>query len=254
MKVDLINITEDAEEKIEEAGRTCYLSFDKKTKLPIYKMINEKSKKGKIFYSEDNKKLLDQEIENTITFDGEKWKIEKKWENSASKFINMLIKLEHLSVLEHAFATFRIKGGSRSFTHQLVRHRLASFSQQSQRYVDENRFNYIEPDKIKKNKEASKIFNNFMNQAKETYKRLRKLKIKKEDARFVLPNAVESEIVISANFREWRHILKLRGHPAAQWEIRKMCAKIAKILQKHAYSVFKDFKINEEKNLVTTQK
>ncbi len=62
------------------------------------------------------------------------------------RFIRMLIKSGHLSVLEHAYATFRIKGGSRAFTHQVVRHRLCSYTQQSQRYVDEHNFNYIEPD------------------------------------------------------------------------------------------------------------
>lgn len=175
---------------------------------------------------------------------------EKQKRGSEKKFIKMLIKSGHLSVLEHAWATFRIKGGSRAFTHQLVRHRLCSYTQQSQRYIDEHNFNYIEPDAVKNNKEAHSLFIDFMNRAKEVYAKLQKLGIKNEDARFVLPNAVESEIVITANFREWRHIVKLRGSPDAQWEIRRVTIQILKTLKKHAPIVFEDFEIDEKNELI----
>ncbi|MGD0918789.1 MAG: FAD-dependent thymidylate synthase [Thermodesulfobacteriota bacterium] len=174
----------------------------------------------------------------------------KQRENSEKAFIRMLIKNQHLSVLEHAYATFRISGVSRAFTHQWVRHRLCSIIQQSQRYVDESNFNYIEPDSVKKNPEAHSIFINFMDRAKEAYSQLQRMKIKKEDARYVLPNAVESQIVVSANFREWRHIIGLRGKVQAQWEIRKVAMEILKILRNHAPTVFEDFKIDEEKEIV----
>lgn len=170
---------------------------------------------------------------------------------STRKFIRMLIKSGHLSVLEHATATFRICGGSRAFTHQLVRHRLCSYTQQSQRYVDESNFSFVEPMSIKNNRDAHLLFTGFMNKAKNTYIQLQNLGIKNEDARFVLPNAVMSEIVITANFREWRHIIKLRGGEEAQWEIRKIAIEILKILKKNAPTVFEDFRIDNKRNVVT---
>ncbi|MEW6376140.1 MAG: FAD-dependent thymidylate synthase [Thermodesulfobacteriota bacterium] len=174
----------------------------------------------------------------------------KQRENTEKAFIRMLIKNQHLSVLEHAYATFRISGVSRAFTHQLVRHRLCSFIQQSQRYVDESNFNYIEPDSVKENLEAHSIFIDFMGRAKEAYAKLHKLGVRKEDARYVLPNAVESQIVMTANFREWRHIIGLRGKPQSQWEIRRVAIEILKILKDHVPTVFADFEIDEEKEIV----
>jgi thymidylate synthase (FAD) len=175
---------------------------------------------------------------------------DKQGQDSEKRFIRMLVKSGHHSVLEHAHATFRISGASRSFTHQLVRHRLCSIIQQSQRYVDESSFKYIEPDSIKKNREAHSVFVDFMDKAREAYLKLNGLKIKKEDARYVLPNAVESQVVVSANFREWRHVIDLRGKAQAQWEIRRVAIEILKILRKHAPNVFGDFEIDEEKEIV----
>ncbi len=201
MKVELLAITPNAERLIEEAGRTCYLSFD------------------------------------------------KAGEDTHKKFIRMIIRSGHYSVLEHAYATFKIRGGSRSFTHQLVRHRLCAFSQQSQRYVDESNFSTIMPESIEKNKEAKTLFEDFINNAKEVYTRLQSIGIKKEDARFVLPNAVESEIVISANFRELRHIFKERCSKAAQWEIREITLEMLKIMKEHAPTVFEDFEIDAKEKV-----
>ena len=164
-------------------------------------------------------------------------------EGSEKKFIRMIINLGHLSVIEHAVASFRISDVSRSLTHQLVRHRLASFTQKSQRYVDERNFTFVEPPKVEENPEAHEIYVNFMKTVRETYKKLRDLKIPKEDARFVLPNATTTEIVITANLREWRHIVELRGSEHAQWEIRRMTIEILKILKREAPTVFEDFVI-----------
>ena len=155
-------------------------------------------------------------------------------------FIRKVIERGHESVLEHASATFRIEGGSRSFTHQLVRHRVASFSQQSQRYVKEDDFNYVVPPSISENTEALMEFRQCMNACRESYRRLRAMNILKEDARFVLPNALESEIVFSANFREFRHLFELRLDSHAQWEIRRICVAMATILKAHAPNVFAD--------------
>ncbi len=165
--------------------------------------------------------------------------------DSEKNFIRNKIKRGHLSIIEHGLATFRIKGASRSFTHQLVRHRLASFSQQSQRYVNEGDFNYIVPPEIAENKEAFQIFKDFIETSRKAYKALIDSGVKKEDARFVLPNALESEIVFSANFRELRTIFLLRLKKSAQWEIRRVCLEMLKIMQKNAPSVFGDFIIDE---------
>lgn len=175
---------------------------------------------------------------------------DKQGEDTEKRFVRMLIKSGHLSVLEHAYATFRISGASRSFTHQLVRHRLCSFIQQSQRYVDDSNFHYVEPDSIRKDPGAHSIFTDFMDKAREAYRALNRLKIKKEDARYVLPNAIESQIVVSANFREWRHIIGLRGKAQSQWEFRRIAIEILKILKNHAPTVFGDFDIDEEKEIV----
>jgi len=175
---------------------------------------------------------------------------DKQGRNTEKKFIRILIKNGHLSVLEHAYATFRIFGVSRAFTHQLVRHRLCSFTQQSQRYVDESEFNYIEPESIKNNSKSHSLFTKFMESAKRVYSELQRLGIKNEDARFALPNAVESQIVVTANFREWRHIIGLRGSSDAQWEIRRVAIEILKILKKYTPTVFEDFEINEKNEVI----
>ncbi|MCS7280773.1 MAG: FAD-dependent thymidylate synthase [Desulfobacterota bacterium] len=159
---------------------------------------------------------------------------------SHREFVRMLRRSGHHSVLEHAYATFRISGISRACSHQLVRHRLCSFTQKSQRYVDEKNFSYVLPPSIEENSEAKKVFEEFMETAKKTYVRLKELGIKNEDARFVLPNATETEIVLTANFRELRHIISLRKAESAQWEIRKVAEEMLKILKEHAPSVFED--------------
>ncbi len=175
---------------------------------------------------------------------------EKQRRGSEKRFIRMLVKRGHLSVLEHAYATFRIQGVSRAFTHQLVRHRLCSYTQQSQRYVDESTFGYVEPESIKNNEEAHSLFTSSIDRAEEVYSQLQKLGIRNEDARFVLPNAVESQIVVTANLREWRHIVELRGGPQAQWEIRRAAIDILRILKKHAPTAFGDFQIDEEEQTI----
>ena len=178
---------------------------------------------------------------------------ERTGEGSAERLVRSIIRRGHHSVLEHASATFRIRGGSRSFTHQLIRHRLASFSQQSQRYVDETGFNWVEPESIKNDGKAHKLFTDLMANIRDTYIELKKMGVHKQDARFVLPNAAESEIVFSANFREFRHIFKLRCHPAAQWEIRRICLQMLRVLKEKAPVVFEDFKIDEESESAVTE-
>lgn len=129
----------------------------------------------------------------------------------------------------HATATFLLDGVSRALTHQLVRHRMASFSQESQRYVDLEKggWSAIIPPKISENPAARTEIEQFWQTATETYGRLRAMGIRKEDARFLLPNAAETRIVVTMNFAAWRHFVKLRAvDKAAQWEIRAVGQKI----------------------------
>jgi thymidylate synthase (FAD) len=201
MQVELMSITPDAEDVIEKACRTCYLSFHR--------------------------------------YDPPK---------STEELIKKVIKKGHHSVLEHATATFRIKGGSRVFTHEMVRHRLMSPSQESQRYVEYGKtkeYEFVIPPTIEK----SRFKDDFKKKAlelEEIYSDMVKEGIPKEDARYILPNATVSEIVVSANFRELRHIFEVRCVSRAHWEIREICLEMLKIMKKKAPIVFWDFEIDEQ--------
>jgi len=196
ISIILESITPDAEDLIERACRTCYLSFHR--------------------------------------YDPPK---------STEELIKKVIRKRHHSVLEHALATFRIKGGSRVFTHELVRHRLMSPSQESQRYVC-----YADKPNRKKTKdfefvtppcfvgEGHNFTEEYHNQVEQCYR---------EDARYILPNATTSEIVISSNFRELRHFFWVRTHERAHWEIRFVACEMLKIMKEKAPIVFWDFVIDE---------
>ncbi|NJN81354.1 MAG: FAD-dependent thymidylate synthase [Caldilineaceae bacterium] len=143
--------------------------------------------------------------------------------------------------LHHGSATFFFEGISRACTHQLVRHRLASFSQESQRYVDLSKGGWraIVPDAVAQSPEAVAELAEFWRIAEEKYERLRSLGIRKEDARFLLPNAAETRIVTTMNFAAWSHFLWLRAvDKAAQWEIRAMGQAVLKMLYAIAPDVF----------------
>jgi thymidylate synthase (FAD) len=165
--------------------------------------------------------------------------------DTAERFIRMLIRRGHLSVLEHASATFRIRGVSRALTHQLVRHRLASYSQRSQRYVREGGFDYVTPPAVAANAAARGAFDDAVEASRGAYQKLIELGCPREDARFVLPNACATEIVMTANFREWRHFLELRGDAAAQWEIRQLAVAILRDLKSRAPAVFASYDVDE---------
>ena len=189
MKIELVAITPDSEETIENAARTCYQS-------------------------------------------------ESKEDHKTGDLIRKLVKSGHHSVLEHAYATFRIEGCSRAMTHQLVRHRLMAISQQSQRYVKEDQFDYVIPPDIEE--QHKELFESHMRVIQSMYNEWKIRGIRNEDARFVLPNACCSEIVISANFREFRHIFEVRCSKHAQWEIRAVATEMLKILNEKSPSVFED--------------
>lgn len=144
-------------------------------------------------------------------------------------------------LLPHGAATFFFEGISRTCTHQLVRHRLASFSQESQRYVDLTKggWNAIVPAEIARRPEAMAVLAEFWAQAEQQYAALRALGIRKEDARFLLPNAAETRIVTTMNFAAWSHFFWLRAvDKAAQWEIRQMAQYALRMLYIVAPAVF----------------
>ena len=151
------------------------------------------------------------------------------------------IKQGHESLIEHASATFYIKA-SRAVTHELVRHRIASYSQRSQRYVKETEMDYITPPELAEETDAklSQIFHEAMSTAWGKYRKLLDAGIKAEIARYVLPNACATEIICTWNFREIRHIIKLREGPAALPEFRAIADRIKDIMKSHAPQVFGD--------------
>jgi len=137
----------------------------------------------------------------------------------------------HESILEHVSFTFGIEGVSRALTHQLVRHRIASFSQQSQRYVKIEE-GVVVPPSIKRSREAMELFQKGIDHAWEIYRGLLEMGIKKEDARFILPNATPSSIVMTMNLRELIHTSGLRLCFRAQWEIRMLFTYIKREVKK----------------------
>ena len=170
-------------------------------------------------------------------------KIEAK---DQTAFVEKLATIGHLSPIEHVSFTFGIEGISRACSHQLVRHRVASYSQQSQRYVREESFDYIIPPTIKQDPESKKAFEQFMAEAQARYtailKVLEERGIKGEsanqDARYILPNAAETKIVVTMNARELLHFFRVRCCNRAQWEIRDMAEKMLNLVKSAAPTIF----------------
>ncbi len=200
MKVRLINYTKDPEKIVAQSARLCYSALS---------------------------------VENLK---------EKLNDESIIKLIKKIMKLGHYSVLEHATFTFAIEGISRVTSHQLVRHRLASFSQQSQRYVKVSNegFPYIIPKSITKDKKYAKIFIDAIKKLDGIYQLLLDHNIEAEDARYILPQAVTTKMIISANARELLHIFKLRCCNRAQWEIKYVAMNMLREVKKIAPTIFEN--------------
>lgn len=189
--------------------------------------------------------------------------LQKHSKEDNERFIKMLADMGHHSPLEHVSFTFAVEGVSRALTHQLVRHRIASYSQQSQRYVNlDKTFDYIMPPSIEKNEVTTTVFENAMKDIKRYYDYLvdsleesyisngmnKREATKKaiEDARYVLPNACETKIVFTMNVRTLLHFFEKRCCSRAQWEIRNLanemlrqCKEISPILFSSAGSTCK---------------
>ncbi|RKD33814.1 FAD-dependent thymidylate synthase [Thermohalobacter berrensis] len=188
---------------------------------------------------------------------------EKLDKEKIEKFLDMLMGLGHESPVEHVNFTFAVEGVSRVLTHQLVRHRIASYSQQSQRYVKLDQFEYIIPPSIENNSKAKELFIKAMEEDQKYYneitetlfkdhykeflnegyseKRARQLAEKKaiEDARYVFPNSCETKIVFTMNARTLFNFFKHRCCNRAQWEIREMAIQMLKQVRKVAPTLFK---------------
>jgi thymidylate synthase (FAD) len=152
--------------------------------------------------------------------------------------ISVLLKSKHLSVFEHSSASFYIDGISRSASHQLVRHRLSSYSQKSQRYVNERNFEYVIPESL--NSGFNKIrYDNLMKELSNLYDDLMVSgEVLKEDIRMILPNACTTTLAMTSNFRQWLSVIDERVTPQAQWEIRNLLSEIWKQLYNNAPNVF----------------
>jgi thymidylate synthase (FAD) len=146
--------------------------------------------------------------------------------------VTKLAAMHHESPFEHCSFTFGIEGVSRALTHQLVRHRIASYDQRSQRYCAEGNFEAVLPATIEKNDEARIAFRGLMADTNNVYQKLVALGIPKEDARMVLPNACETKILVTMNARSLYHFFNLRCCTRAQWEIRDMANEMLVILKK----------------------
>ena len=175
--------------------------------------------------------------------------MENLTDDQINKLLIKLVDMGHESPLEHAIFTFGIDGVSRALSHQLVRHRIASYSQKSQRYVNECEFDYVIPPEIDKDEVEREIFDDTIYVINEAYQQL-VIKLQKrgrtkeqsqEDARYLLPNACTTSIVVTMNVRILLHFFNKRCCNRAQWEIREMaeqmlsqCKQIAPILFKNA--------------------
>jgi len=200
---------------------------------------------------------------------------EKQGRKTNKEYLKNIIKSQHGSVLEHSVWNFIICGVSRSFTHELVRHRAGwGYSQLSQRFVDESETDFVEPDLISADEELHEIWYKCIENIIENYKLiLEKLKEKvsekypnlnqvmrkklvRQTARSVLPNATETKIFITANARALRHFIELRGSLTADVEMRKVAVKMLRLMQTEAPNIFNDYtiiKAEDETEIVTTE-
>ena len=181
---------------------------------------------------------------------------------SVADYLGNIIESGHGSVLEHAVWNFVITGVSRSFTHELIRHRAGwGYSQLSQRYVDESTADFVEPDIIANDPQAHQLWMEAIQASHVAYCRLvdrlsqlvegthpsmnrtTKRKVARQAARSVLPNATETKVFVTANGRALRHFIELRGSAAAEPEIRKVAVKLLRLMQKEAPNIFGDFEL-----------
>ena len=156
------------------------------------------------------------------------------------KVLTTIMASGHFSTLEHASYTFAVEGVSRALTHQLVRHRLASYNQQSQRYVKfKEEPPIVRPTSVDTNPEAAQAFDEAIEACWQAYDKLVQAGVPAEDARYVLPNACETKIVVTMNIRELMHFFSNRCCNRAQWEIRELAWKMLELVRPTAPFIFR---------------
>ena len=180
------------------------------------------------------------------------------------EYLQNILRTRHGSVLEHAVWSFLFEGVSRALTHELVRHRHLSYSQLSQRYVDESEVAFVLPPEIQADSKAYEIFVQSCERANDDYKRLLaeieeqvkdessatlRRKRARQTARSLLPNAAETKIVVTGNARAWRHFVELRGSESAEAEIRILAVKLLRLLQEEAPNLFADYSITAKNGI-----
>ncbi|NJE84634.1 FAD-dependent thymidylate synthase [Thermococcus sp. CX2] len=162
---------------------------------------------------------------------------ERMGEKDVTMHLPKVLGYGHESILEHAVLTFSIEGISRITSHQLVRHRIASYTQQSQRYIKLNPENveetFVIPESVKERPELYEKWKEFMKRAIELYEESYSEGVHQEDARFILPQAVKTKIVVTMNLRELKHFFGLRACERSQWEIREVAWKMLKEIAKN---------------------
>jgi thymidylate synthase (FAD) len=167
--------------------------------------------------------------------------LEKFTEEKIKELLSKVISSGHHSVLEHASFTFGVEGVSRALLAQLTRHRIASFSVQSQRYVKfKNGVEFVIPETIKKDINLLEKYNEFLKNTENLYKEFLDAGVPAEDARYILPNASATKIIITMNARELRHFFSLRSCNRAQWEIKTMACSMLNLVRKEAPLLFFD--------------
>ena len=167
--------------------------------------------------------------------------LETMSDEAVMRVLKVIVGSGHMSALEHASYTFAVDGVSRACTHQLVRHRLASYNQQSQRYVtyaDEPSF--IVPPSLEGDPDSLAAFESANRAAFDAYRQLIDSGIAAEDARYLLPNAMETKIVVTMNVRELLHFFALRCCNRAQWEIRNLALRMLELVEPTAPYIFAD--------------
>ena len=177
---------------------------------------------------------------------------------SNKDYLSNILNVRHGSVLEHGVWTFLFEGVSRALTHELVRHRHFSFSQLSQRYVDESEVSFVLPPEIEEGSPAYEVWERACARANEEYRTLleeiekqvqdepkatMRRKRARQAARSVLPNATETKIVVTGNARAWRHFIELRASESAEAEIRNLAIKVLRVLQQEAPHIFGDYQV-----------
>jgi thymidylate synthase (FAD) len=167
--------------------------------------------------------------------------LERMDSEKAKQIIKRVTGYGHASVIEHASFTFSLEDVSRAMTHQLVRHRIASYTQQSQRYVTYDTLKkYVTPPSIVNSTEAKEIFEETLKNISDAYQKLLNIGIPKEDARYILPNAAKTNIIVTMNARELHHFFNLRCCARSQWEIREAAKEMLRQVKKVAPALFEN--------------